>query len=1106
MPPSPEPTNTPQSPPSERQQSFPWFWFGIFIGTLFSAAGLALAAWAWIFIHDDLSPVISKALTNSLARPVDLGEVENVTLNSIRVGPSAVGASDEDTTTLTAEGVVVKFDLLETLFTSRLGLDLTVEGAKGYLEQDADKGWLNVEVPEQEDDGTEEKYKLRLDDIRIRESQLTLVPIPAEGAQPVPIPINQLNGSVSIDTVTVAGEDANRTRFEVTGDPEAGGELTVKGEVYPIEKALEASESELAPSEDNQTDPGDESALQLATNLSIQSDKAPLADILSFTLSTINIPTDQVTIESGQVSGTMDMDIRPGEMVDYAGVISVDNANIDTALLPLPVKNAEGQTHFQGNQWTIDQLSGQYGEIDIAADGLIDFDKGYNLDAIANNVTVEEFTNTIDLELPVPTEGTFDAIATMQGAIDNPTFSGSAAATKPLIVDKLTFTSAASNFFLQGQQLTLDDIAATPSTGGSLRGSGQVRLTEGSPFTFQIAGRALPARQIAQAYDLDPNFKLGLVSADATVVGSSGTVTTTVDWDAPGAEYPGRGTLDIANGTDLAFRDTLFQLAGGTVTGTGLLVNGLWDADVNLANVNLNEISEDLTGEVSGKITFSGNTADTRIGAIAAAGDIAFSNGLATFNPEFATLNEPLTAQVAWNGQQIEILQSRTERITATGTITPLFSNGFDGLERFDLSINAQDYDINGIPFVEIPDIFTLAGRADFTGTLAGKPEAPSVSGDVQGRDVIVNNIPFNPLLTGSVNYTPEAGLDLNVVGTTDTIALNVGPTAPSGIIAGAIAPAIPAVNFNINWRDAFARGQTQGDLLNIQAGNFPLSALNFPLADTSGIGKLRGTLTEANGIFNLANQILEGNIAIDQLGLGYIGAGRLAGTVRYADNLATLTGGQFIINDHLYTLNGRLAIDGPAPVYSANIDTQDGNIQGLLTALSIYRLEDFRRGLTPPSWIEDPLSQSELNTFLSTRPTGNPNTTLLNQLRRLSEIQTIQSQQAIADANAPLPPLQELNGPFAGNIQLNGSGGDFQLDFDLIGNNWRWGKDYSAQEVIAKGSLTPSILTLEPVRLASVLTTANSATSPEIVNIPVETPNSPTPPPPPPPPPPHTR
>lgn len=1104
MPPSPESANspTPQTPPPGRQQSFPWFWFGIFTGTLLSTAGLALAAWAWIFIHDDLSPVISRALTNSLERPVDLGEVESVTLNSIRVGPSTVGASDEDATTLTAEGVVVKFNLLKTLLTSRLGLDLTVEGAQGYIEQDADKGWLNVEVPEREDDGKEEKYKIRLDDIRIRDSQLTLVPLPAEGTQPVPIPINQLNGSVSIDKVTVAGEEANRTRFDVTGDPEAGGELTVKGEVYPIEKGLiekgpEASEDALSEdkpetSEDApQNNPDDESALQLATNLSIQADKAPLADILSFTLSTINIPSDQVTIDSGQVSGTMDMDIRPGEMVDYSGVLSVDDADIDTALLPLPVQNAEGQTHFQGNKWTIDQLSGQYGEIDIAAEGLIDFDNGYNLDAIANNVTVEEFTNTIDLDLPVPTEGTFDAVATMQGAIDKPTFSGSATATKPLTVDRLTFTSAVSNFFLQGQQLTLDDIAATPSTGGSLRGSGQVRLAEGSPFTFQIAGRALPAREIAKIYDFNPDFRLGLVSADATVVGNSGAVTTTVDWDAPGAEYPGRGTLDIANGTDLAFRDTVFQLAGGTVTGTGLLVNGLWDADVRLANVNLNEISEDLIGEVSGDFNFSGNTEDTRIGAIAGDGTVAFSNGLATFNPEFATLNQPLTAQVAWNGQQIEILQSSTERITATGTITPLFSNGFDGLERFDLNINAQDYDINGIPFVKVPDIFTLAGRADFTGTLAGKPEDPSISGDVRGRNIIVNNLPFNPLLTGSVNYTPEAGLALNVIGQTDTIALNVGPAEPSGIIAGAIAPAIPALDFNINWRNAFARGQTQGDLLNMEAGNFPLSALSFPPDGTSEIGKLRGTLTEANGVFNLANQTLESDIVIDQLGLGYIGAGRLAGNVRYADSLATITGGQFIINEHLYTLNGRLAIDGPVPVYSANIETQEGNIQGLLTALSIYRLEDFRRGLTPPSWIEDPLAQSELDTLLSTSRTGDPNATLLNQLRRLAEIQTIQEQQAIADANAPLPPLKDLSGPFAGNLQLNGSGSDFQLDFDLIGDNWHWGEDYSAQEVIATGNLTPNILTLEPVRLASVITPSPNPASPETVSPEAATPET---------------
>ncbi|MEM9003999.1 MAG: hypothetical protein AAGE59_10790 [Cyanobacteria bacterium P01_F01_bin.86] len=1112
MPPSPDSDPASPTPPSSPgpQRSFPWFWFGTFLGTVFSAVGLGLAAWAWIFINEDLSPVISDVLTETLDRPVDLGEVEKVGLNSIRVGPSEVGASAEDPTTVSAESILVKFALIETLLTSELGLDLTLEDAKGYLEQDEEKGWLNVSIPEQEE-RQERRFEVRLDDIRIRNSQLTLVPLPPlesadseERTEAIPIDIDKVNGSASFEDIEVAGEEARRTRFEVSGNPTLGGEIKLKGEVEPIE-AVEldrADSEEKAEADSEKADPdkedasvadeGDESALQLATRFAIQADKAPLTDILSFTLSTIGIPTNQVTITDGDVSGTMDMEIRPGNDIDYSGVITADNVDVETEILPLPFENASGQTHFQGNLWTVDQLKGRYGQIDAVAQGMIDFDNGYDLNATAKDVSVEEFTNTIDLKLPVPTEGDFDAVARMSGPIDQPEFSGTATAISPLIVDKVPFTSASTDFLLQGQQLYLDDIAATPSTGGSLRGSGEVRLSQGSPFTFDIAGRSLPAKQIAQLYDFTPGVKIGLVSADATVVGNADAVTTTVDWAAPNAQYPGTGTVDITNGTDLAFRDTVFQLAGGTVTGTGTLIDGLWDADVTLADVNLNDFSEDLIGDVSGQFQFNGTTADTRIGAIAGSGNVAFSNGLATFNREFATLNKPLTAQVAWNGEKVEILQSTTERITATGTITPIFDRGFDGLDRLDLNIVARDYDINEIPFVEIPEIFTLAGRADFTGTLAGKPEAPTIAGRVLANNVVVNNLPFSSPMSGTVDYSPANGLALAAAGGTDKILLNIGAFEDPATVARGAVPVLPDLNFDVAWRESFARGQSRGDLLNITAGNFPLSALNFPPGGAAELGTLRGTLTRGDAVVNLASQTLEGDIDIEQLGLGYIGAGQLAGQVSYANSRATLTNGELMLNGDLYNINGRVAIDGPVPVYSADIETQQGNVQGLLTALSIYQLEDFRRGLAPPDWISDPLSKSELDRLLTTSAAGDPNAALLDQLRRLSEIQDLQAELELAEANSPLPPLRELSGPFVGDIQLNGSGSDFQLDFDLAGANWQWGQDYRAEEVIAKGSVTPNFITLEPVRLASALEVSEReiepATNNDLTPIPVET------------------
>ncbi len=1045
----------------------------MFIGTLFSAGSLGLAAWAWIFINDDLSPLISKQLTESLERPVNLGDVESVGFGSLRVGPSTIGAGVDDSTTASVDAVTVKFDLIETLLTFDLGLDLTLEGIDGYLEQDEERGWLDIDVPEQAEEEENPRFEIRLDDIRVRDSQITLVPLPVNPDKPDTIPFSNVNGKVNFDDVVVAGEEARRTRFEVAGDPADGGTLTLRGEVQPV-AVIESIEG--AAAEEAADKGASDSHIKSATNLSLQSDQLTLDDILDFTLPTIGLFTDQFLIESGTVNGSMEMAFRPDQPFEYSGVLSVENAEVSTEILPLPFENIEGQTRFQGNKWSIDRLSAEYGEIDAVAEGLVDFDRGYDLAVAADNVTVEEFTNTVDLDLPVPTEGTFDAVASITGAMDNPIFTGGAAATEPLIVDKLAFNTASTDFRLQGQQLALSNITATPATGGALRGSGQVLLADGTPFTFKVTGRSLPALEIAQIYGVKPGFKLGLVSADATVVSRGGEVRTTIDWGAPNALYPGSGAIDI-NGNAIAFRDSTFKIGGGIVNASGNLLGQQWTADVALANVDLGTISENLDGEVSGGFTASGNTADTKIGAIAAQGNVSFTNGVATFSPQLASLSDPLTAQVAWNGQKLQITDARTDRITANGTITPIFDSGFEGIERLDLNVIAKDYGINEIPFVTIPDIFDLAGRANFTGTLTGKPEAPSISGEVRLADLVVNTLPFNNLLTGTVDFAFSDGLDLDLIGNTDKIALDIGPS-----IFNADNPAAtPDLNFDVGWRNAVAKGQTRGDILDINASNFPLSALNFPPEGFGDIGQLRGTLTQTDVAVNLNNQTLDGDIAINKLGLGYINAGRLAGKVRYADGLATLTDGALAFNQNTYSLNGRVALNGPVPVYSANIETERGNIQNILATLSIYRLEDFRRGLAPPDWITNPPSESVLDTILATSSTGSADAALLEQLRRLAEIQALQAEEIIADEARPLPPLKELSGPFAGNIQLSGTGGDFNLDFDLAGENWQWGDEYSAQEVIAKGSLTPNVLTLAPVRFASVLNVPTELVPPEI-------------------------
>ena len=124
---------------------------------------------AWQYIHTRLAPYLSETLTRSLDRPVELGDVERVTLGSIRVGPSTIGETEDDPTAVSAESVEVRFNLLSALLTRRLSLDLVVQGAAGFLAQDEEKGWLAIETPERTPP-ERELFKGELDEVTVRDS------------------------------------------------------------------------------------------------------------------------------------------------------------------------------------------------------------------------------------------------------------------------------------------------------------------------------------------------------------------------------------------------------------------------------------------------------------------------------------------------------------------------------------------------------------------------------------------------------------------------------------------------------------------------------------------------------------------------------------------------------------------------------------------------------------------------------------------------------------------------------------------------------------------------------------------------------------------------
>lgn len=115
-------------------------------------------------------------------------------MSSLRFGSSTVGASATDPATLRADTAIVQFDLLKTLFNATfskatLDVNLTLVGADGYLKQSKEKDWLNITIPPQQN--RSRRCKVEVNDVRICDSQLTLVPLPPPSGQLKPVDIKQ---------------------------------------------------------------------------------------------------------------------------------------------------------------------------------------------------------------------------------------------------------------------------------------------------------------------------------------------------------------------------------------------------------------------------------------------------------------------------------------------------------------------------------------------------------------------------------------------------------------------------------------------------------------------------------------------------------------------------------------------------------------------------------------------------------------------------------------------------------------------------------------------------------------------------------------------------
>jgi translocation and assembly module TamB len=478
------------------------------------------------------------------------------------------------------------------------------------------------------------------------------------------------------------------------------------------------------------------------------------------------------------------------------------------------------------------------------------------------------------------------------------------------------------------------------------------------------------------------------------------------------------------------------NVAGGTLTATDLqLSGGNLQAQVIPSGIELGRFSEELEGEVSGRVDLSTSLAQLTPAAIAratqATGQLAFSEGI-------AIIDRPLTTAFRWTGEGLEIQQATAEGFSASGFVGVNPNQLDEGLVAaigaFDLDVAAADLNLQNLSAF-LPETVAdvgVVGLASFDGRIAGTLTAPNVMGDVRLRNFAVDGLAFESVLTGQVSAVPGRGVTLDLTGTNEQIQLALGPD-------------YRPISFLVQDGDAIARGQRQGNVFQASAQNFPLDIIQELAPTLPPIIATQPIAGEVSGQFAIDLNTFD--IAVNNLEV----TGPILAAPRGVEQPA--------FNELAFT--GQILQTPQGPRVRGQLQIEQGQLPIVLAALRVVE------GITLPREFEEPVDIAALPEE-TPEEEDRPQEKLQLQalLRRLSEIEVLIEQEEQREEEAAiLPPLTELAGTFSGTVDVDGSlARGIEAQFDLQGQNWEWGP-YNAERVIAEGSFQNGILTLLPLR-----------------------------------------
>ncbi|MBT9313488.1 translocation/assembly module TamB domain-containing protein [Leptothoe kymatousa] len=1006
---------------------------GAGLGVVIALGSIAVAVGGKRVINGKLLPLVEAKITDAVDRPIELGELEQLSLTGVQLGETLIPATATDDSSVRVDRVAVNFDLRSLIFQQTLKPHIVLVRPDVSLVQNQDRQWFDLSIPESSDD--KNPITIELQTIKVQDARLRVAPI-AQGPNPL-VPPEPLEVSEADLTAKFSGEASQQLYFDLAGQLE-GGSFDIKGEGNLAQQAVKANVR-----------------LQQLPTTGVNALLPPLMGLSAGTLSS------NLTVAAALNDGKLDE-----SSVDVQGTAQFRDGQVLVRDLPEPVRNIRSQLRFQGQRVTLEDTNLQLGEVALGAEGTVDWQAGYDLKAKIPAVTLGDVQTLASLDLPenlpIDTATAFDLTTRVTGEVTAPQVRGRLANVAPLQVDRLSLATVWADFVLpladfRLKEAELTELRVVPDAGGVIVAQGQADLTDLQNPEFELTGQAdVPVDEFTQLYGvtLPADMVVGSLRADLAATGTLETQTAKAQWQLSDSSFPGQGALTLADNVVTA-DNTQLQVFGGTVSANGVaaLEGGNWQATVRTDQVPVEQFTPQAQGLLSAELDASGNLYAFDPATIQAKGRAAIADALV----QIPTLNQPLlqrgdwTTAFQWQGDQVAVQSFNAPGLQADGTIGIDFTQPIP-IGTLDLNVALQQFDLHPFNRVAPPTVQAhgqLGGLTSFNGQLTGPLANLQLSGNARLDNLALNDLAFEPL-AGPVAFSLADGGGLDLKGQQDRLQL-------------ALNHRFWPTTFELRNQDFVAQGYGQGSQFHADIEQLPLHKLN--LRPAAGFGAITGVLNasvEAD-LADVANPTARGGVTIVEPGLDPVDAQRFAATFRYSDNTATLDQGELLLDNSRYLLTGSAAVV-PQLQYAGELTVADGRIEDLVALAAQLDLSALQG--QPPTGPEGTAAD------LTTTPAQLPAGSLLERLETFVAFMENRPQ-PVDDGNGPLviPPLADLSGGFTGTIAVAGDSpllNDVKAQFDIQGDSWRWGPYAPPNDFLVRGDVQALNVKFDPVLITA--------------------------------------